>query len=140
MNAPIVDSSRSTASGRYDHYSSGQSNFLAQGRREIHADQAARDSRHLLARLPHPELRRSQRVAHHRLRAAPAVGSANIPAAFLAQYGANCTATAPRLRDARAIMTAAIRYGLTTLASPELEAGEVAQLHRRRGRSSRSAI
>lgn len=115
INAPIVDMLEINASGRYDHYSSGQSAFSPKigakftPIREV----ALRGTYSRGFRIP----------SFGEANALPTTGFvsqsvSNIPAAFLAQYGANCrpdnAAGCPGYITVYAI-------GLTTLASPDLE-------------------
>ena len=115
INAPIVDMLEVNASGRYDHYSSGQSAFSPKigakftPIREV----VLRGTYSRGFRIP----------SFGEANALPTTGFvsqsvSNIPAAFLAQYGANCrpdnAAGCPGYITVYAI-------GLTTLASPDLE-------------------
>ncbi|WP_025587552.1 TonB-dependent receptor domain-containing protein [Sphingomonas sp. UNC305MFCol5.2] len=115
INAPIVDMLEVNASGRYDHYSSGQSAFSPKigakftPIREV----ALRGTYSRGFRIP----------SFGEANALPTTGFvsqsvSNIPAAFLAQYGANCrpdnAAGCPGYITVYAI-------GLTTLASPDLK-------------------
>lgn len=115
INAPIVDMLEINASGRYDHYSSGQSAFSPKigakftPIREV----VLRGTYSRGFRIP----------SFGEANALPTTGFvsqsvSNIPAAFLAQYGANCrpdnAAGCPGYITVYAI-------GLTTLASPDLE-------------------
>ena len=115
LNAPIVDQLQVNASGRYDSYSSGQSNFspkiggIFTPIRQI----ALRGSYSRGFRIP----------AFGEANALPttgfvAVGIATLPQSFLSQYGANC-----RANNASGCPTYITSYarGLTTLASPDLE-------------------
>ena len=115
INAPIVDMLEINASGRYDHYSSGQSAFSPKigakftPIREV----VLRGTYSRGFRIP----------SFGEANALPTTGFvsqsvSNIPASFLAQYGANCrpdnAAGCPGYITVYAI-------GLTTLASPDLE-------------------
>lgn len=115
INAPIVDMLEINASGRYDHYSSGQSAFSPKigakftPIREV----VLRGTYSRGFRIP----------SFGEANALPTTGFvsqsvSNIPAAFLAQYGANCrpdnAAGCPGYITVYAI-------GLTTLASPDLK-------------------
>ncbi|MBC9034747.1 TonB-dependent receptor [Sphingomonas sp. JC676] len=115
INAPILDMLEVNASGRYDHYSSGQSNFSPKigakftPIREI----ALRGTYSRGFRIP----------SFGEANALPTTGFvsqsvANIPANFLAQYGAAC-----RPDNAAGCPTYVTAYsiGLTTLASPNLK-------------------
>lgn len=115
INAPVVDMLEINASGRYDHYSSGQSAFSPKigakftPIREV----VLRGTYSRGFRIP----------SFGEANALPTTGFvsqsvSNIPAAFLAQYGANCrpdnAAGCPGYVTVYAV-------GLTTLASPDLE-------------------
>ncbi len=115
INAPILDMLEVNASGRYDHYSSGQSAFSPKigakftPIREI----AVRGTYSRGFRIP----------SFGEANALPTTGFvsqsvANIPANFLALYGANC-----RPNNAAGCPTYVTAYaiGLTTLASPDLK-------------------
>jgi iron complex outermembrane receptor protein len=115
INAPILDMLEVNASGRYDHYSSGQSAFSPKigakftPIREI----ALRGTYSRGFRIP----------SFGEANALPTTGFvsqsvANIPAGFLAQYGAAC-----RPDNAAGCPTYVTAYaiGLTTLASPDLK-------------------
>jgi len=115
INAPIFDMFEVNASGRYDHYSSGQSAFSPKvGAKFTPIRQVAlRGTWSRGFRIP----------SFGEANALPTTGFvtqsvANIPANFLAQFGANC-----RPDNAAGCPTYVTVYaiGLTTLASPDLK-------------------
>lgn len=114
VDAPILDQLVVNASGRYDHYSSGQSAFSPKiGAKFMPIREVAlRGTYSRGFRIP----------SFGEANALPTTGFvsqsvSNIPAAFLAQYGANCrpdnAAGCPGYITVYSI-------GLTTLASPDL--------------------
>ena len=114
INAPILDQLEVNLAGRYDHYSSGQSNFSPK------AGVKFKPIEQLTFRGTYSRGFRIPSFAE--ANALPTTGyvsqtAANIPAAFRAQYGANC-ATTPT--SCPAYLTA-YSIGQTTLASPNLQ-------------------
>lgn len=115
INAPVLDFLEVNASGRFDAYSSGQEAFSP----KIGV---------LFTPIPQFSLRATYsegfRIpAFGEANALPTTGfvtvsTATLPASFLSQYGAGCTADTPA--GCPAYITAYSR-GLTTLASPDLE-------------------
>lgn len=115
INAPVLEQLTLNASGRYDHYSSGQSNFSPK------VGGIFTPIRQLTVRGTYS---RGFRIpSFGEANALPTTGYvtqtvSNIPANFLAQYGANCrpdnAAGCPNYVTAYSI-------GLTTLASQNLE-------------------
>ncbi|TRW14198.1 TonB-dependent receptor domain-containing protein [Glacieibacterium frigidum] len=115
INAPILESLTLNASGRYDNYSSGQSNFSPK-----------------IGAIFSPIDQVTIRGTYSRGFRIPSFGEANalpttgyvtqsitsIPNAFLAQYGAGCSQATPN--GCPAYLTG-YSIGQTTLASPDLE-------------------
>lgn len=115
IKAPVFDQLELTAAGRYDHYSSGQSNFSPKFGAKF------TPFRQLTLRGTYSRGFRIPSFAE--ANALPTTGYVTqqisaIPAAFLAQYGANCrpdnSAGCPTYLTAYSI-------GQTTLASPNLQ-------------------
>jgi len=115
IKAPIFDQLELGAAGRYDHYSSGQSNFSPKG------SAIFRPFKQLTLRGTYS---RGFRIpAFAEANALPTTGyvtqqASAIPNAFLAQYGAGCTQKTTA--GCPAYLTA-YSIGLTTLASPNLK-------------------
>lgn len=115
INAPILESLTLNASGRYDNYSSGQSNFSPK-----------------IGAIFNPIDQITVRGTYSRGFRIPSFGEANalpttgyvtqqisgIPNAFLAQYGAGCSQATPT--GCPAYLTS-YSIGQTTLASPNLD-------------------
>lgn len=115
INAPILEQLTLNASGRYDNYSSGQSNFSPK-----------------IGAIFNPIDQVTIRGTYSRGFRIPSFGEANalpttgyvtqqisgIPNAFLAQYGAGCSQTTPT--GCPAYLTG-YSIGQTTLASPDLD-------------------
>lgn len=115
LNAPILDQLTLNGSGRYDHYSTGQSNFSPK-----------------VGAIFTPIRQLTARGTYSRGFRIPSFGEANalpttgyvtqqitgIPAAFLAQYGAGCSAATPT--GCPTYLTS-YSIGQTTLASPNLK-------------------
>ena len=115
LNAPVLDMLTINGSGRYDHYSSGQSNFSPK-----------------IGAIFTPIRQITARGTYSRGFRIPSFGEANalpttgyvtqsisgIPAAFLAQYGTGCTPTTPN--GCPSYLTS-YSIGQTTLASPNLK-------------------
>ncbi|WP_026046410.1 TonB-dependent receptor domain-containing protein [Sphingomonas sp. PAMC 26621] len=115
IKAPIFDQLEIDGSGRYDHYSSGQSNFSPK------VGVIVRPVRQVTLRGTYSRGFRIPSFAE--ANALPTTGYvsqsvANIPANFLSQYGANCTPTNP---TGCPTYITAYSIGLTTLASPNLQ-------------------
>ncbi|MDB5704786.1 MAG: TonB-dependent receptor [Sphingomonas bacterium] len=114
-NAPVLDNLEINASGRYDHYSSGQSAFSPKVGAKftpIHA-LAIRGTYSRGFRIP----------SFAEANALPTTGFvaqsvANIPASFLALYGANCR---PDNSAGCPTYITAYSIGVTTLATPDLK-------------------
>ncbi len=115
INAPILDVLTLNGSGRYDHYSTGQSNFSPK-----------------VGAIFTPVKQVTVRGTYSRGFRIPSFGEANalpttgyvtqsisgIPAAFLAQYGAGCTVGTP---NGCPTYLTSYSIGQTTLASPNLK-------------------
>ncbi len=115
INAPVLDVLTLNGSGRYDHYSTGQSNFSPK-----------------VGAIFTPIKQITARGTYSRGFRIPSFGEANalpttgyvtqsisaIPAAFLAQYGAGCTPTTP---NGCPTYLTSYSIGQTTLASPNLK-------------------
>ena len=67
LDAPVLKQLELVASGRFDDYSTGQSNFSPKFGFKFTPDRADCPPRHLLEGFPHPELQRSLRSADHGL-------------------------------------------------------------------------
>lgn len=114
IKAPIFDQLELGAAGRYDHYSTGQSNFSPKFTAQF------KPIRQVTFRGTYSRGFRIPSFAE--ANALPTTGFvtqsvSNIPAAFLAQYGKGCTPTTPT--GCPTYLTA-YSVGLTTLASPNL--------------------
>ncbi|MDY1009370.1 TonB-dependent receptor domain-containing protein [Sphingomonas sp. CFBP9019] len=115
INAPVLDVLTLNGSGRYDHYSTGQSNFSPK-----------------VGAIFTPLQQVTVRGTYSRGFRIPSFGEANalpttgyvtqqisaIPDAFLAQYGAGCSQASPTACPA---YLTSYSIGQTTLASPELK-------------------
>ena len=115
INAPVLDVLTLNGSGRYDHYSTGQSNFSPK-----------------VGAIFTPLQQVTVRGTYSRGFRIPSFGEANalpttgyvtqqisaIPDAFLAQYGAGCSQATPTACPA---YLTSYSIGQTTLASPELK-------------------
>jgi len=115
INAPVLDVLTLNGSGRYDHYSTGQSNFSPK-----------------VGAIFTPLQQVTVRGTYSRGFRIPSFGEANalpttgyvtqqisaIPDAFLAQYGAGCSQANPTACPA---YLTSYSIGQTTLASPELK-------------------
>lgn len=115
VNAPVLDFLTFDGSGRYDHYSTGQSNFSPK-----------------IGAIFTPAKQLTVRGTYSRGFRIPSFGEANalpttgyvtqslssIPAAFLSQYGAGCSAATP---NGCPTYLTSYSIGQTTLASPNLK-------------------
>lgn len=117
LNIPILDQLQVNASGRYDHYSSGQSAFSPKvGVKVTPVRQLAiRGTYSRGFRIP----------SFGEANALPTTGYVsqsitNVPASFRAQYGAACAANATAATACPSYLTS-YSIGLTTLASPNLQ-------------------
>jgi iron complex outermembrane recepter protein len=117
ISAPIVDQFEVNLSGRYDHYSSGQSAFSPKvGAKFTPIRQVAiRGTYSRGYRIP----------SFGEANALPTTGYVsqsitNIPASYRAQYGAACAVDATAATACPAYLTS-YSIGLTTLASPNLQ-------------------
>lgn len=117
LNAPIVDQLLINASGRYDHYSSGQSYFSPKVGAKF------TPFRQLVIR---GTFSKGFRIpSFGEANALPTTGYVsqsitNVPASFRAQYGAACANNATASTACPSYLTS-YSIGLTTLASPNLE-------------------
>ncbi len=110
LDAPVTDMLDLVASGRYDDYSSGQSNFSPKVGFKFSPIESPVATRHLLGGLPHPELQRGLWPAVHRLRDPPV--DCTTYAAWCASHNNNAYATSP------------YSLGLTQIGKPDLDPEE----------------